>query len=223
MLRARQSRVELPREESRRRLQNLIRPPQLAVFPAQPLQLGRFLAGRPRPGAGVHLGLPHPLAQGLTRGADLRRDRADRLPLRAVWPVLTCSNTSATARSRTSRGYFLLRAMIRFSTPVWSLHQTRGGSDRVGRPVCGAGSAVTVPHGGCDDSRRTIKGTGVVSRTAWPALPHTPGRKKCSAAVSSQGVAPVDHAVWGGIQGLAVSASRMASMGRRPWLRALTR
>ena len=41
--------------------------------------------------------------------------------------------------------------------------------------------------------------------------------------VSSQGVAPVDHAVWGGIQGLAVSASRMASMGRRPWLRALTR
>ena len=41
--------------------------------------------------------------------------------------------------------------------------------------------------------------------------------------VSSQGVAPVDHAVWGGIQGLAVSASRMASVGRRPWLRALTR
>jgi hypothetical protein len=31
-------------------------------------------------------------------------------------------------RSRTSRGYVLLRAMIRFSTPVWSLHQTRGGS-----------------------------------------------------------------------------------------------
>ena len=33
----------------------------------------------------------------------------------------------------------------------------------------------------------------------------------------------VDHAVWGGIQGLADRASRMASMGRRPWLRALTR
>ena len=41
--------------------------------------------------------------------------------------------------------------------------------------------------------------------------------------VSSQGVPPVDHAVWGGIQGLADRASRMASMGRRPWLRALTR
>ena len=40
---------------------------------------------------------------------------------------------------------------------------------------------------------------------------------------SSQGVPPVDHAVWGGIQGLADRASRMASMGRRPWLRALTR
>jgi hypothetical protein len=44
-----------------------------------------------------------------------------------------------------------------------------------------------------------------------------------AAAVSSQGVPPVDHAVWGGIQGLADRASRMASMGRRPWLRALTR
>ena len=33
----------------------------------------------------------------------------------------------------------------------------------------------------------------------------------------------VDHAAWGGIYGLAVRASRMASMGRRPWLRALTR
>jgi hypothetical protein len=33
----------------------------------------------------------------------------------------------------------------------------------------------------------------------------------------------VDHAAWGGIQGLAVRASRMASMGRRPWLRALMR
>jgi hypothetical protein len=43
------------------------------------------------------------------------------------------------------------------------------------------------------------------------------------AEVSSHGVPPVDHAVWVGIQGLAVKASRMASMGRRPWLRALTR
>jgi hypothetical protein len=36
----------------------------------------------------------------------------------------------------------------------------------------------------------------------------------------------VDHAAWGGIcgiHGLAVRASRMASIGRRPWLRALTR
>ena len=39
--------------------------------------------------------------------------------------------------------------------------------------------------------------------------------------VSSQG--EVDQAGWGGIQGLADRASRMASMGRRPWLRALTR
>ena len=45
----------------------------------------------------------------------------------------------------------------------------------------------------------------------------------CRGRVSSQGVPPVDHAIWGGIQGLADRASRMASMGRRPWLRALTR
>jgi Nucleotidyl transferase AbiEii toxin, Type IV TA system len=44
-----------------------------------------------------------------------------------------------------------------------------------------------------------------------------------AAYVSSHGVPPVDHAVWVGIQGLAVKASRMASMGRRPWLRALIR
>lgn len=40
--------------------------------------------------------------------------------------------------------------------------------------------------------------------------------------VTSQGSC-VDHVAWGGIQGLADSASRMASMGRRPWLRALVR
>ena len=33
----------------------------------------------------------------------------------------------------------------------------------------------------------------------------------------------MDHAAWGGIHGLVYRASRMASMGRRPWLRALTR
>src|SRR3977135_640910 len=40
----------------------------------------------------------------------------------------TCSNTTATERSRSSRGYLDDRAMITFSTHTWSLHQTRGGS-----------------------------------------------------------------------------------------------
>ena len=44
----------------------------------------------------------------------------------------------------------------------------------------------------------------------------------CPFHVSSHGYFRVDHAVWGGIQGLAARASRMASTGRRPWLRALT-
>src|SRR6188472_819908 len=58
-------------------------------------------------------------------------------------PVLTCSNTSATARSRSSREYFVLRAMIRFSTPVWSLHQTRGGSEVRLAITCGIDWAET--------------------------------------------------------------------------------
>lgn len=37
------------------------------------------------------------------------------------------------------------------------------------------------------------------------------------------GVPSVDHAAWGGIHGLVYRASRMASMGRRLWLRALIR
>src|SRR5262245_11401886 len=42
----------------------------------------------------------------------------------------TCSNTNATALSRNSREYLVLRTMIHILTQRVSLHQTRGGSDR---------------------------------------------------------------------------------------------
>src|SRR5262249_42424548 len=83
-----QSRVELPREENRRRLQNLIRPPQLLALPTQPRQLLNIRTRRARPRPRVDLGLPHPLAQRLARHVHLRRHRADRLPLRGVLPDL---------------------------------------------------------------------------------------------------------------------------------------
>ena len=41
----------------------------------------------------------------------------------------TCSNTNATARSRTSREYLIFPDMIHILTHMRSLHQTRGGSD----------------------------------------------------------------------------------------------
>ena len=59
-------------------------------------------------------------------------------------------------------------------------------------------------------------GTSAQVRANWAAMfGGIPGKQS--------GCGSVDHAAWGGIQGLAVRASRMASMGRRPWLRALTR
>ena len=68
----------------------------------------------------------------------------------------------------------------------------------------------------------TITATGLPVYFAHPHSPWERGSNE-NLNVSSQGVPPGDHAVWGGIQGLADRASRMASMGRRPWLRALTR
>ncbi len=56
----RQSRVELPREETRRRQQNLVRSFQLINLTAQLLDLGDLRRGLPRPSTGVNLGLLSP-------------------------------------------------------------------------------------------------------------------------------------------------------------------
>src|SRR3954469_10079917 len=80
--------VELRREESRGRLEDLVGPAQLRVLLLQRLQLLRLRGRRPGPDTGVHLRLPHPLAQRLrSRDPQLRRDRPNRLVLRGI--VLT--------------------------------------------------------------------------------------------------------------------------------------
>src|ERR671936_889270 len=77
--------VELRREESRGRLEDLIGPAQLGVLLLQRLDFGAFLAADPRPLTGVHLHAAHPLAQRLgASDAQLRRHRRHRRPLRWI-------------------------------------------------------------------------------------------------------------------------------------------
>src|SRR5690606_26668728 len=95
--------VELRREESRRRLQDLVGPPQLSVLPPKLLELLDLIGGRTRPATIVAFGLPDPVADRLRRTADLVGHRTDRCPLRVV--LRSVANTSLTERSRTSTGY----------------------------------------------------------------------------------------------------------------------
>jgi hypothetical protein len=57
---------------------------QFADLAFQRLDPLPVIAGRPGPFPLIALGLPDPAPQGLRRAADLRRDRADRRPLRGV-------------------------------------------------------------------------------------------------------------------------------------------
>ena len=76
---------------------------QFADLALQRLDPLLFVRRRAGPLALVALGLPDPASQRLRRTADLRRDRANRRPLRGVLPFV--SNTIRTARSRTSGAY----------------------------------------------------------------------------------------------------------------------
>src|SRR5579863_10236187 len=79
------SAVELRPEESRGRLQDLVRPPELfhlALEFAKPRPLVRR---EPRTRAAVDFGTPHPDSQRLVVDPGLFRDRLDRLPLRGVF------------------------------------------------------------------------------------------------------------------------------------------
>ena len=95
--------VELRREESRGRLQDLVGAAQL---PDLALQLGDPLAlvgGHARPRPAVDLGLADPLAQRLRGHPELLSDR--QIAAHCEPYSSCCSNTIRTARSRTSAGY----------------------------------------------------------------------------------------------------------------------
>src|SRR5215210_6213544 len=77
-------RVELPREESRRRLEDLVRAPQLTVLALELLDPLRLNRAHTRPGAVIDLGLPDPRTQRLRRHPELLGDRDDRCPLRRI-------------------------------------------------------------------------------------------------------------------------------------------
>src|SRR5512143_3132208 len=77
--------VELGREETRRGLEDLVRPAQLGNLTLESLQLRRLLRCGARPCTAVDLGLADPLPQRLHRpDPQLRSDRPHRRPLRLV-------------------------------------------------------------------------------------------------------------------------------------------
>src|SRR3954454_10123836 len=73
-----------PGQNRRSPSQDLVGLPELAVLPLQGLDPLALVRGRPGPHAPISLGLANPVAQRLTRAADLGRDRADRAVLRVV-------------------------------------------------------------------------------------------------------------------------------------------
>src|SRR6185312_620777 len=86
--------VELGREESRRGLQDFVRPLQFGVLTLEPADLRGLLATGSRPGAGVDLRLAHPFTQRLGRpDPELSRDRPDRFPLGPVIGTILANQT----------------------------------------------------------------------------------------------------------------------------------
>src|SRR3954465_2744978 len=69
------ARVELPREENRGRLQNLVGLLEISHFPLKILDALVLSSRGTRPLGGIHLGLQHPPAQRLRADPDLRADR----------------------------------------------------------------------------------------------------------------------------------------------------
>ena len=72
----------------RRLAQNLVGALQLTILALQLLEPIPLRAGQSRASALVTLCLAHPFAQRLPRAANLRRNRADRRPLRVVLPLM---------------------------------------------------------------------------------------------------------------------------------------
>src|SRR5690606_40614940 len=81
-------RVELPRKESRRRLEDLVGAPQLAVLTLELLDPLGLHARDPRALARVGLSLTHPTPERLRGHPELPGDRHDRRPLRLILALL---------------------------------------------------------------------------------------------------------------------------------------
>src|SRR5690349_3016054 len=88
--------VELGREETRRRLKDLIRPAQLGDLPLEPLQVRRLLTRRTGSGTDVDLGLADPRAQRLGRPDPQPTCAASRSSRSPAWPRSTASRPTPT-------------------------------------------------------------------------------------------------------------------------------
>ncbi len=179
----------------RRRLQNVVGPPQLSVLPPQTLQLGQLLARRPPPAARIHLGSAHPLAHRLSGRPQLVGNRTDRLPLRPVLVLMVQDHPHRTLPQPTRISPMSSHDPILLKDR--SLHQTRGGSPPTRGMPNTRGEAHTQPprrpamrHGmnpaeisinnsETPQNRPMIRGNRPAVPRAQPAprppLPHPPG------------------------------------------------
>src|SRR5439155_98791 len=125
------ARVELPREESRRRLEDLV---GSAEFPVLSLELGdaRSLFGaEPGPVPAVDLGLADPLAEGLRADVELPGDAGDVAVVLARLPGRLENQPHgpvAYLRRVPLAGRVLVLCHGSILSKVWSLHKTRGDS-----------------------------------------------------------------------------------------------
>src|SRR5215204_6460232 len=81
-------RVELPREESRRRLEDLIRAAQLTVLALELLDPLGLRARHPSALPAIGLGPAHPTAQRLGRHPEILSERRDSRPQRRILALL---------------------------------------------------------------------------------------------------------------------------------------
>src|SRR5690606_11328704 len=91
-------------EKSGRLARELVSPAQCSVFALKVVDALPVVSREPGPATAVALGQPDPISQRLGRAADLACEGLDGCHCEAY--SASCSNTSRTARSRTSEEYF---------------------------------------------------------------------------------------------------------------------
>src|SRR4051812_12450062 len=181
--------VELRREESRGRLEDLVGPTQLRVLLLQRLQLLRLRGRRPRPDTGVHLRLPHPLAQRLgSRDPQLCGDRSDRLVLRGI--VLTV------LPHQRDRALTQLRRVLRGTCHETSSFQTNEVSRHPGVAHSSARPLAPTARGCCCPIRRTAYGSTLAPSRRRRAGDPPWGETARSHLGAPIGVSPAAQLAW---------------------------